>query len=710
MTANDVINTVFLPIGPKKSEGRAAESTDQILDDLESDGEAMSEDDDFVASDDEDENENPEERRRRRKERRKRQNIAVNYEHYEDAAAIYNDSWLQDMYDPNGDDDDLFDDSEFLAGGPLRFPDAEGADVGASQTGSSQAQRRRRAQATFDPEILSEQYQTAKDDTIRISDVPERFQLQFPGRPAPKEDEINREARWISSLLHDPTTSMLDVDAVAAKVTDVLTFLLESHYEVSFIEHYRREFWAGTLSASDLWRIAELDKDWYALNLRKQTLEKSMPQDADVIAADVQLSNIQLRAEMANSEDAVQDLVDHFMHYDKSKLAAEKSEKSENGASNGAAQLEDVVETDDALLESVLGGGDKPSAGSKANSSSTKSSGRARPVRTDTVSMAMEHKLDRLWSYLQIKPSELASAVHSGDRARADTFSDFKTPLEAAKELVSPPLFGTAQQVLDGSRTLFAAELSSSPLFRSKITEVFELYGVVSTKPTPNGQLYIDLHHTYATVRHLQHKPISSFRNSTLFLSIGRAVNEGLISVAISLPKEQMDTLYADIGAAFGIDQNLPARASTESSPAELWQHYKRKIILEAVSIFMPKLVSRARTKLHKEATTVVLNECDKSLEKLLRAGPIHIPGPAQVKKSSSGKRSKKNDDVRFERKTKPSFWPSYPHIMRQTYANILFYLLFYTTSLLILQPGIHFHDSWHRFCQLTHLLFCALL
>lgn len=655
-------------------ERRVGESTDQVLDELESDGEAMSEDDDFVASDDEDENEDPEERRRRRKERRKRQNIAVNYEHYEDAAAIYNDSWLQDMYDPNGgdDDDDLFDDSEFLAGGPLRFPDAEGegadADTyGASQGGSSQGQRRRRAAALVDPEILREQYQTAKDDVIRKADIPERFQLQFPGRASPKEEEIAQEAAWIAPLLYDPLTSMHDSQSIIAKVTDVLTFLLNSHYEVSFIEHYRREFWAGTLTPSDLWRIADFDKEWYTLNIRKQALYKALPQDLDIIAADTRLSNISLRTELATSEDAVQDLMDHFNHYSKTKAAqqaavAAQNDNSPAAPSNGAPQpLEDVVETDDALLENVLTG-DKPATDATKAAAATKnsSSTRARPVRTDTLSMATEQKLDRMWTYLQFKPSELAAAVRSGDRLQAEPLSEYRTPLEIAKDFLAPPLFSSAQQVLDGSRTLYAAELSSTPQFRAQLAETFEMYAVVSTKPTPNGRLYIDLQHPYANVRHLQQKPVSSFKNSTLFLSILRAVEEGLISIAISLPKDKMDALRTEIGTAFGIDENLPAKPSADASPAEHWAHYKRKIVLEAISLFMPKLVARTKARLHKDATAVVLNECDKSLEKLLRAGPIYVPGPAQVKRSSSGKRSKKQDDVRFFFSILPSiptFW-----------------------------------------------------
>ena len=652
-----VLILTFASLGPPRSEGRSGESTDQVLDELESDGEAMSEDDDFVASDDEDENEDPEARRKRRKERRKRQNIAVNYEHYEDAAAIYNDSWLQDMYDPDA-DEDLFDDSEFLAGGPLRFPDAEDGGAGdlSSQSlggvgAGAGGKRRGRATQTVDPEILREQYMTEKDDVIRHTDLPERFQLQFPSRQVPGEAEILKEAEWISTYLFPSSaSSMIDPSTAIPTIKDVLTFLLASHYEVPFIERYRSEFWTETLSSSDLWRIAELDREWYALSLRKQALYTAMPQDLDVIASDPQLTSIKLRTEMATSEDTVQDLADHFNHYLHNKKSGNQKDKSSsqndnspsNGASSTSQPLEDVVETDDALIENVLS--DKPST--KASGSTGTKPTRARPVRTDTRSLAAEHNLDRLWSHLQLNPSELAAKVRSGETFKADPLSVLISPLEAAEEYRSTPLFSTAHQVLDGSRTLFASELSSTPQFRAKIAEVFELHAVVSTKPTPNGQLYIELHHPYANVRHLQQKPISSFRNSTLFLSILRAVEEGLLSVAISLPKEHMESLRNDIGASFGVDPNLPAKPSTDASPSELWAHYKRRIVLEAITLFMPKIIARTKAKLHKDATAVVLNECEISLEKIIRAGPIHIPGPAQIKRSSStGGKRKKNDD-----------------------------------------------------------------
>ena len=215
------------------------------------------------------------------------------------------------------------------------------------------------------------------------------------------------------------------------------------------------------------------------------------------------------------------------------------------------------------------------------------------------------------------------------------------------------------------------------PQFRAHVAEAFEMYAVVSTKPTPNGRLYIDLQHPYANVRHLQQKPVSSFKNSTLFLSILRAVEEGLISIAISLPKDRTDALRAEIVAAFGVDEHLPSKPSADASPAEHWALYKRKIVFEAIALVMPKLVARTKARLHKDATAVVLNECDKSLEKLLRAGPIYVPGPAQVKKSSSGKRSKKHEDVRFSSSLLLHIHPPLTSLpIRRSYSNTFLHLL----------------------------------
>jgi transcription elongation factor SPT6 len=194
---------------------------------------------------------------------------------------------------------------------------------------------------------------------------------------------------------------------------------------------------------------------------------------------------------------------------------------------------------------------------------------------------------------------------------------------------------------LDGSRALFAAELSVQPSFRARISECFDLYGVVSTKATPQGKLYIDLHHPFANVRHLKNKPVSSFRGSAIFLQILKAVEEGLLQVAISLPKERVDTLVAQMGgAAFNLEA-LSTWESDKEGSNYLWASYRRQILVDAVQLIIPKLITRCKAKLHRDATQVVLNETEQALEKMIRVGGIHIPASRTFKRASSGKKSK---------------------------------------------------------------------
>jgi len=50
----------------------------------------------------------------------------------------------------------------------------------------------------YDPDELAERYFTPQDEEIRVTDLPEREQVQFfPKRLPPVENEIKEEAEWI---------------------------------------------------------------------------------------------------------------------------------------------------------------------------------------------------------------------------------------------------------------------------------------------------------------------------------------------------------------------------------------------------------------------------------------------------------------------------------------------------------------------------------
>ena len=50
----------------------------------------------------------------------------------------------------------------------------------------------------FEPDVLDEKFYTEHDEQIRVTDLPERFQLAIPNRPSPVNDlELKYEAEWI---------------------------------------------------------------------------------------------------------------------------------------------------------------------------------------------------------------------------------------------------------------------------------------------------------------------------------------------------------------------------------------------------------------------------------------------------------------------------------------------------------------------------------
>lgn len=603
----------------KASGTERGESTSKVDDELDVEGEANSEDDDFLVSDTEDENEDPEERRKRRREKKGKRQMMVNYEQYEDAVAIYNDEWLQDMYDPTM--EGMFDNVDF--GGNDEEKDKFAA-----------------LKKQYEPEALKEMYLTERDEQIRLTDVPERYQLAFPKRPVPSTEEVRDEAEWIcrklapNLLTSMMTTTTSDTELMKQKVNDILTFLLVSHYEMPFIEHYRREFWSPTFTSNDLWHIVDLDQQWYSLQYRKNTLLKLLP-DEDTISVDLRLIKLRDDLKAAYTEEAVQDLSDFFSYH----YASLPTPSSANKSSSLNLEDDVVDESDNTLTSTSAPQSDQP-----------KQPSQRRPVRADLKALAKEHNLDKFYTHLGIKPHELAINISHGKPFASDSAYNFQPPLEVAASYVASPFFASSRAVLEGVRALFASELAVHPAFRSRIAEDFNLHGTVSTKATPQGKLYIDLYHPYANVRHLKGKPLSSFEGTSLFLQIVKATEEGLIEVAISIAQEHVERLTSQIGASFGLEA-LANFAHDKESADYLWASFRRSILVEAVNLVIPKLVTRTKARLHKDATQVVLSETEKALEKILRVGGIPVPSPRTMKRVSGGKKKRgaAPDDDEYE-------------------------------------------------------------
>ena len=140
-------------------------------------------------------------------------------------------------------------------------------------------------QAQYEPKARKDAFVGDVDETIRMTDVPERLQIRNRKLPTTgveeekRGEERYRESKWITGMLerNGLMMSFRNEDAVIQSVGHVLRCLKEEHLEIPFIYRYRSELFApGNLEEDDLWKIYDFDTEWADLRSSQLKLKKNV--------------------------------------------------------------------------------------------------------------------------------------------------------------------------------------------------------------------------------------------------------------------------------------------------------------------------------------------------------------------------------------------------------------------------------------------------
>ncbi|KFU87702.1 Transcription elongation factor SPT6, partial [Chaetura pelagica] len=130
----------------------------------------------------------------------------------------------------------------------------------------------------YEPSELESSHLTDQDNEIRMTDMPERFQLRSIPVKSAEDDELEEEADWIyRNAFATPTISLqescdyLDRGQASSsfsrkgpstiqKIKEALNFMRNQHFEVPFIAFYRKEYVEPELHINDLWRVWQWDE------------------------------------------------------------------------------------------------------------------------------------------------------------------------------------------------------------------------------------------------------------------------------------------------------------------------------------------------------------------------------------------------------------------------------------------------------------------
>lgn len=139
-------------------------------------------------------------------------------------------------------------------------------------------------------------------------------------------------------------------------------------------------------------------------------------------------------------------------------------------------------------------------------------------------------------------------------------------------------------------------------------------HAVVSTSPTPDGNVVIDSFHQFSGVKWLRDKPLSKFEDAQ-WLLIQKAEEEKLLQVTIKLPEVHLNHLMTE-----SRDHYL---SDGVSKSAQLWNEQRKLILEDAIFNFLlPSMEKEARSLLTSKSKNYLLMEYGNVLWNKVSVGP----------------------------------------------------------------------------------------
>ncbi|XP_010922250.1 transcription elongation factor SPT6-like [Elaeis guineensis] len=545
----------------------------------EEDADVIGEEDemaDFIVDEDEVDETGAPVRRKQPKKRRPRQALGVSS------------SALQEAHEIFGDVDELL---------MLR---KQGLARGA---GDSAGWGEKRLEDEFEPFIISEKYMTPKDDIIRETDIPERIQVSedITGPPPTDDKGIEEESAWIyNQLTGDGVSQLAGEDQVVKEIYkedigNVLTMMHVQKLDVPFIAMYRKELCGSLLKDSDvnmqdgeeasrrmrwqkvLWAVHNLDKKWLLLQKRKSALQTYYSKRFEEEKRRVyDMTRLELNDQLYKSvTDALND-----------------------------AQSEREVDDVDAKFNLHFPPGEVDIEEGQFK----------RPKRKSLYSICYKAGLWEVADKFGVKSEQFGLLLSREEVGLPELEDGKQTPEEIAANFTCA-MFETPQDVLKGARHMAAVEISCEPIVRKHVRTTFMDKAVVSTSPTPEGNVTIDPYHQLSGVKWLRNKPLSKFVDAQ-WLLIQKAEEEKLLQVTIKLPEDVQKKLLNDAKEVY--------LSECVSRSAQLWNE-QRKMILEDsfFTYILPSMEKEARSLLAAGAKNWLLMEYGKQLWNKVSVAPF---------------------------------------------------------------------------------------
>lgn len=423
----------------------------------------------------------------------------------------------------------------------------------------------------FEPAEVEERMFTDKDEKIRRTDIPERYQIIEPRLRDPTSGELDSEAPWVAHQIlisrgQNPSAIQASIPMIQS-IKKILEFIRIHKLEVPFILHHRFDIFNGQLSKAEVWQVFDENIRWENIISRKLALKKWS----------VAVPEISRYFDLISDEDAMKDISD-FLHVRHKKEMEEWKESRE---------FENEPEMEE-------------------NNGTTKNL--KRPVKRDIYFLAKESNLHGFALQFGINSREFAQNVDSQVRQFVPDDKQV-APLELAGQFVTQT-FPSAQSVLAATRSMLSQEISTELLVRKSFRQFFQEAALITVHPTEKGKPEIDEIHVYYPLKYLKNKPIGSF-NQEDFLLLDKAQGEGLLRYSIKVDTENALRYYERFFVSDGFSQL-----------SLLWNDERKKILNMAFETLIPLCTKWLKETYLNKSYNWVIEKCARKLDSILKSRP----------------------------------------------------------------------------------------
>lgn len=196
-----------------------------------------------------------------------------------------------------------------------------------------------------------------------------------------------------------------------------------------------------------------------------------------------------------------------------------------------------------------------------------------------------------------------------------------RLPQDVAEEFAGEGTpFRTGQDALAAAQRILVNDFARDPTIRQQARDFVEACGVVTVTPTDRGMIVIDEYHAYLTFKFLTEKPIDMFKNTPQFLHILKAEEEGLVTITISVPEEQISDFTGTLVRC--------CQSKDYAEAATAWNALREEVCQDVVrKHYIPAVTRWAKEHMRSQAEDFVAERCRQELEYRVNVRPYSRPG-----------------------------------------------------------------------------------